>query len=372
MLSAVSAKLGSVQAGMSPEQAAALQGQVDTAQEQLAMMGQVSFVIKLNKATICAMGACQTIEIDMVSRFGATFVLGFVVFLGMIWITFNRVQGNYSPPFQGGICITAFLLLFFVWISSSGPTELNMIAGLERGWGPIATAAGAVWGVVAVILLGRPADATSAMGPTTYVPTMANARPMPTSYSSSGVAQGSGNTVPPLGSAGNSGAFAAARGAASNSLPAPMLDLSLPPAAEPAGEPFVLRAEATIARISPKGIQAKVVPNDTIVAIAWGELQEMRMWALPENVEGGRVFAEFIGSLGVTVRLTINSQIQFRDLQSPEGGFDTLIAFIARVILSQKPGFTIDDQTLYFLRGEAPPPRFSSLAALREHDKNLT
>ena len=152
-----------------------------------------------------------------------------------------------------------------------------------------------------------------------------------------------------------------------------MLDLDLPGAASGTHAlAFALRAEATIARISPKGIQAKVNPNDAIVAIAWGELQELRVWALPETVEGGRVFAEFIGALGATIRLTIATDLQFRDVQVPEGSFDTKLAFIARVILSQKPGFIIDDQTLYFMRGEAPPPRFANLAAFREHDKALT
>ncbi|MBK9071381.1 MAG: hypothetical protein IPL79_10315 [Myxococcales bacterium] len=368
MLSAASSQMA-----MMPGQVA--DGQADmvaAAQEQFASMGKMSFVIKLNKGTVCAMGACQSVEIDKMSRFGLTWFLGIFVFFGLIWITWAGLQGDYSPPFLVGIMGGSVLLLLMTWYTASSEPEILQLFGVQRGNGPLATAAGAILGIVGVIVFRRGADATSAMGGMPYVPQVIPPRPAMTPAQPSATSPQAPRTTMPPGAAASS-SFAAARGATSTSLPPPMLDLDLPGAASGTHAlAFALRAEATIARISPKGIQAKVNPNDAIVAIAWGELQELRVWALPETVEGGRVFAEFIGALGATIRLTIATDLQFRDVQVPEGSFDTKLAFIARVILSQKPGFIIDDQTLYFMRGEAPPPRFANLAAFREHDKALT
>lgn len=372
MLSAAKTQVESSAAHLSEEQRATLQAQMEQAQAQLAMIGNMSFEIKLNKGTVCAMGACQSFEIDTVSRFGATWILGMIVLAGLAWIAFNRLQGEFSPPFQGGIAAFAMGLLLFTWFSASGMPEIPAaMGGVERGLGPWFTAGGAFTGLLAIVLLGRGGDATSSMTLPTYTPMATSRAPgsaAPGPYARGPLVTGQqravGTTNPPGG----------AMTAAITNPPrtAPLIDLALP-AADAETARFALRAEASIARVSPKGIQAKVSPGDAIVAIAWDELQEMRVWALPEEVQDGRVFAEFVGAIGATIRLTIATSMQYRDLQAPDGAsFDATLAFIARVILSQKPGFTLDDQTLYFLRGEAAPQRFASLTALREHDKTLT
>ena len=363
----------SAQMAMAPGQFGEGQAEmVAAAQEQLASLGNMSIVLKLNKGTVCAMGACQSVEIDKMSRFGLTWFLGIFVFFGLIWITWAGLQGDYAPPFLVGIMGASLLLLMMTWYTASSEPEIMAMFGLKRGMGPMATAAGTLLGIAGVAFFRRGADATSSMVGAPYVPPVIPARPAAaTAQPTAASPLAARTTVPPA--AATSGSLATARGAASTSLAPPLLDLDLPGATSGSHAlAFSLRAEATIARVSPKGIQAKVTPNDAIVAIAWGELQELRVWALPENVDGGRVFAEFIGALGATIRLTIATDLQFRDVQVPEGSFDTKVAFIARVILSQKPGFALDDQTLYFMRGEAPPTRFASLAHFREHDKALT